>query len=240
MESQHWLCSWDGLNIGNEGHYLRQKGNFMNITLPGHIQITVSLSFLIVIGIIIAVILILQIIALRRRRRRTPAHHAHTPTRQAPTRRTPARRTTPAPPRPAGGGWRMWVPGPPHKTDHRIDHGERVARQHGTARSPEWPRVAHEHLAIEPGCAVCGHRGQGLQVHHIKPFHLHPGLELDPNNLITLCEIPGRDHHLLIGHLDDWDSYNVRVRPDSQRYHKMSADKIRANPNWQKEVLQRP
>jgi 5-methylcytosine-specific restriction endonuclease McrA len=120
------------------------------------------------------------------------------------------------------------------------DHGASVAHRYGRARSPEWPRVAHEHLSHEPACAVCGHRGRGLQVHHIKPFHLYPELELDPKNLITLCEIKGRTHHLLIGHLDDWESYNKRVREDAKRYSHQSATAIKANSTWQKEVSQRP
>jgi 5-methylcytosine-specific restriction protein A len=127
----------------------------------------------------------------------------------------------------------------PVKTRRR-DHGAEVALQYGHSRSPEWPRVAREHLLREPACVTCGYKGQGLQVHHIKPFHLYPKLELDPNNLITLCEIKGRDHHLLIGHLDDWASYNVNVRRDTKVFHKQSALKIRANPVWQKEEHQRP
>ena len=190
----------------------------MNITLPApfHVQVTVSPSVLIVIGIIIVAIIILQIIGVRRRRRHAPA---------------PRRRTR---------GWGRPGSGKPGKTDHRIDHGAHIARKHGHERSPEWSRVAHEHLAIEPACVACGHKGLGLQVHHIKPFHLHPNLELDPNNLITLCEIPDRDHHLLIGHLDDWESHNERVRADVKRFYKMSARQIRANATWQKEVSQRP
>ncbi|HTK07862.1 MAG TPA: HNH endonuclease [Ktedonobacteraceae bacterium] len=120
------------------------------------------------------------------------------------------------------------------------DPGARVAYQHGKPRSPEWPRVAHEHLSHEPACVVCGHRGRGLQVHHIKPFHLYPELELDPKNLITLCEIRGRTHHLLVGHLGDWESYNKRVRVDAKRYSDQSAAAIKANPTWQKEATQRP
>lgn len=120
------------------------------------------------------------------------------------------------------------------------DPGARVANRYGKDRSPEWPRVAQEHLSHQPACVVCGHRGQGLQVHHIKPFHLYPQLELDPHNLITLCEIRGRTHHLLIGHLDDWESYNIHVREDSKRYSHQSAPTIKANPTWQKEVARRP
>jgi hypothetical protein len=74
----------------------------------------------------------------------------------------------------------------------------------------------------------------------MKPFHLYPQLELDPSNLITLCEIKGRDHHLLIGHLDDWESYNPNVRSDTRRYHKENAQQIRSNPEWQREMEERP
>lgn len=122
----------------------------------------------------------------------------------------------------------------------RIDHGAAVARQHGHQRSPQWPRVEKEHLLHEPACVACGHKGKGLQVHHIKPFHLHPQLELDSQNLITLCEIKGRDHHLLLGHLDEWESHNVHVRDDVRRFYGKTALQIRADQNWLKKVKLRP
>jgi 5-methylcytosine-specific restriction endonuclease McrA len=173
-------------------------------------MVHITLSFQALV-IILAVLLIVGFILSRLGKRRTPA--ARRNRRQGPVGRGKTRRP---------------------------DHGRAVARQHGHERSPEWSRVAKEHLLREPTCVVCGYKGQGLQVHHIKPFHLHPKLELDPNNLITLCEIKGRDHHLLIGHLDDWESYNVNVRRDAKVFHKMSDSQIRANPTWQKEEHQRP
>ncbi|HEX7737074.1 MAG TPA: HNH endonuclease signature motif containing protein [Ktedonobacteraceae bacterium] len=121
----------------------------------------------------------------------------------------------------------------------RRDHGLETARKHGKERSPHWFRVAKEHLLRQPACVVCGTR-RGLQVHHIKPFHLHPQLELDPNNLITLCELKGRDHHLLIGHLDEWASFNVNVHEDAKRHRNKTANQIRADPAWQKAVAKRP
>ena len=146
-----------------------------------------------------------------------------------------------APPRTRKSPWRSPFPVKRARTRGGRDHGLAVARKYGHGqRSSEWPAVAHAHLAREPGCMVCGHQGQGLQVHHIKPFHLYPELELDPHNLITLCEIRGRDHHLLIGHLDDWESYNPQVRTDVKKYHKENANTIRANPAWQKEEQHRP
>ncbi|HTK10908.1 MAG TPA: HNH endonuclease signature motif containing protein [Ktedonobacteraceae bacterium] len=120
------------------------------------------------------------------------------------------------------------------------DHGARIARTHGRERSPEWHRVAKEHLLREPSCAACGYKGKKLQVHHIKPFHLHPQLELDPQNLITLCAARGREHHLLLGHLDEWASYNEHIRVDVKRFYRKTAAQIRADLIWQKKLLQRP
>ncbi|GHO61561.1 hypothetical protein KSC_004530 [Ktedonobacter sp. SOSP1-52] len=122
------------------------------------------------------------------------------------------------------------------KQNHRMH----VARRHGHERSPEWARVAKEHRLREPACVACGYRGKDLQVHHIKPFHLHPHLELDPHNLITLCEVRGRDHHLLLGHLDAWSSYNEHIRDDVKRFYRKTAAQIRADLHWQKKMMQRP
>ena len=122
----------------------------------------------------------------------------------------------------------------------RRDYGADIAKRHGRERSPQWQRVRKEHLLREPACAACGHKGRGLQVHHIKPFHLHPQLELDPRNLITLCELRGRDHHLLLGHLNAWESYNEHVRDDARRFYRRTSAQIRSDSSWQKKVLQRP
>lgn len=55
-------------------------------------------------------------------------------------------------------------------------------------------------------------------MHHILPYHLYPDLELDLDNLITLCEKPGHDCHFTFGHLHDWYSFNRLVRADAARY----------------------
>lgn len=80
-------------------------------------------------------------------------------------------------------------------------------------RSPEWAKVRAEHLKIEPACQWCG-RSKNLEVHHIWPFAWPGGdkLELVPDNLITLCESPGYNCHLEIGHLGDFKSRNPKVR----------------------------
>ena len=120
------------------------------------------------------------------------------------------------------------------------DYGAHIARRHGHERSSQWQRVQKEHLLREPVCVVCGHKGKGLQVHHIKPFHLHPQLELDPRNLITLCEVRGREHHLLLGHLGEWQSYNEHIREDTKRFYRKTARQIRADASWQERMKRRP
>ena len=80
------------------------------------------------------------------------------------------------------------------------------------ARSPGWRKVRSERIKLDRGqCRVCTKRKR-LQVHHVRPFRLRPELELDINNTITLC---GRCH-ILIGHLDNWKSFNSNLAADVQ------------------------
>jgi hypothetical protein len=73
-----------------------------------------------------------------------------------------------------------------------------------------------------PACEACGTTAE-LNVHHIKPFHIYPELELDHTNLITLCRV----HHFTIGHDSDgpwkpakpaWTSANPNVVADSKKW----------------------
>lgn len=82
-----------------------------------------------------------------------------------------------------------------------------------TLRSPKWAALAKRFVKGK-SCAACG-RSECLVVHHIKPFHLHPELELEEGNLIVLCEGKIVNCHLAIGHLFNWRSYNVDVAQDS-------------------------
>ena len=80
-------------------------------------------------------------------------------------------------------------------------------------RSKKWRRMAKAHLKKEPTCQWCGNT-TALEVHHIRPFQLFPELELDPNNLITLCDnmIVGIRCHLRQGHLSDYARWNPLIR----------------------------
>lgn len=93
----------------------------------------------------------------------------------------------------------------------------------GKRRSTRWPSVRARHLREHPACAACGSREQ-LSVHHIRPYHKFPELELDPDNFITLCEY--HNCHLLLGHLCSWYSNNPAVARDAARF----LQKIRNRP----------
>jgi 5-methylcytosine-specific restriction protein A len=86
-----------------------------------------------------------------------------------------------------------------------------------SVRSSKWQTVRKNFLESHKTCASCGN-SNNLQVHHKKPFHIHPELELESTNLITLCEEKGdAGCHLKIGHLGDWKSYNPNVEKDAKK-----------------------
>lgn len=89
----------------------------------------------------------------------------------------------------------------------------------GAKRSAQWPGVRKAHLATNPTCSVCGGKNK-LEVHHMMPFHLDPSLELNPSNLITLCESKksGITCHLFFGHLGSYKRFNPRVMDDSKTW----------------------
>ena len=92
------------------------------------------------------------------------------------------------------------------------------------ARSPQWAGVRKAWLKLNPACAACGST-DNLEVHHMQPYHLHPDLELDNKNFITLCE-NGGNCHFFVGHLKDWKSFNSTVREDA----KIVLKKIKSRP----------
>jgi hypothetical protein len=94
-------------------------------------------------------------------------------------------------------------------------------------RSGSWPRVRAEHLKAHPACAVCGGTDK-LEVHHKRPFHLQPELELDSANLITLCEAnkDGVNCHLFVGHLGCFKAFNPAVDDDAAAWEQ----KLKARP----------
>ena len=85
-------------------------------------------------------------------------------------------------------------------------------------RSTHWSTVRKRHLEKHPTCAVCGGK-KLLNVHHIRPFHLFKKLELEPSNLITLCEkseVLGGNCHLIFGHAGNWKRFVPHVVANAQ------------------------
>jgi hypothetical protein len=80
-----------------------------------------------------------------------------------------------------------------------------------TNRSPKWRQLRKTHLIKQPNCMVCG-SSYRPEVHHIIPVHLDPSKELDPNNLITLCD---KYCHFIFGHLMNWWSHNPDIIEDA-------------------------
>lgn len=90
-------------------------------------------------------------------------------------------------------------------------------------RSSRWSSVRKNHIENNPTCAACGNTKK-LEVHHIEPVHVNPDRELDPSNLITLCDSPC---HIVFGHLMNYKSYNPDVAQDCQKY----LERITNRPN---------
>jgi hypothetical protein len=91
-----------------------------------------------------------------------------------------------------------------------LDHVRGVAIEQ--PRSIHWFQVRNKYLKEHNHCAFCD-TTEHLEVHHIKPFHLYPELELDTDNFITLCE-GNTKCHLLQGHFDNWRTFNSHIVAD--------------------------
>ena len=94
-------------------------------------------------------------------------------------------------------------------------------------RSSHWETVRKAHLKLHPACAACGET-KSLEVHHIHPFSNDPELELDPNNLITLCECAshGICCHIFVGHAGDYTKYNPNVVADAAHIAEMFKNRL--------------
>jgi len=77
------------------------------------------------------------------------------------------------------------------------------------SRSNDWEKVKSNYLSKHSHCAYCG-TSTGLVVHHIIPYHIDHTEELNPNNLITLCEA-GNNCHLKHGHLNNYKGFNPQI-----------------------------
>lgn len=93
---------------------------------------------------------------------------------------------------------------------HRITGAAQVRPR---SRSWAWRLVSRSHLRKFPTCAACG-SARSVVAHHIIPVSVDPTLELNPSNLLTLCESSAINFncHLYIGHGGNWSAYNPHCR----------------------------
>jgi hypothetical protein len=122
--------------------------------------------------------------------------------------------------------------------------GRAILQKNGIQRSPLWDKVQRAFRTAHPRCAACDETAE-VDVHHKFPFHYvvacgRPDLELDPRNLVTLCTRRGCQHHLLLGHLGNWESYNPAVTSFIKRYVGQGSTGIRAAAAWKKAAAARP
>ncbi len=98
------------------------------------------------------------------------------------------------------------------------------ARLGGASRSDKWPAFRAEYAKTHPPiCAVCGGKSK-LNLHHLRPFHAFPELELIESNVVWLCN--KNLCHIRIGHLSDFQSINPTGKEDIKLWH----DKIASRP----------
>ena len=78
-------------------------------------------------------------------------------------------------------------------------------------RNSKWRKLRNNFLK-DACCAVCGGIDK-LEAHHVVPFHEAPERELDPSNLLALCESKksGINCHLFVGHLGDYKKANRSI-----------------------------
>ena len=80
-------------------------------------------------------------------------------------------------------------------------------------RSSQWTKVRALHLKHYPKCVLTDisyKEVDDMEVHHVKSFHEHPELELEPSNLRTIR----RPFHWLFGHFLNWEKINSHFDED--------------------------
>ena len=103
-----------------------------------------------------------------------------------------------------------------------------AGKSNGNRRSPKWSAARDAFLKLHPACEVCDGK-KGLVAHHIVPFFMDRSKELDPNNLVALCEEnPTINCHLWAGHGGNFADYNPHVKKTIRFMHWLKTCKQRA------------
>lgn len=94
-------------------------------------------------------------------------------------------------------------------------------RLFGSKRDPRWAQFRRE-IIFQRGykCEATG-KTENIELHHCKPFHKYPELELDPDNVILL----ERGVHFDIAHLCSWRSWNKDIKEDARKLREKIANR---------------
>lgn len=75
-------------------------------------------------------------------------------------------------------------------------------RTQGLGRDPRWRTACKRYLVQHPKCVCCGQDAK--TVHHVKPVHVAPELEMVPENWAAVCD----KCHFSCGHGNNWKKWN--------------------------------
>jgi hypothetical protein len=111
-------------------------------------------------------------------------------------------------------------------------------------RPREVTEAQHTYLLTHPACAVCGGVDHA-QAHHIIDYGACSAIDRvdiakDQRDFITLCEKPGSNHHLEVGHLGVFTSINLDVIQDSARWRGLEIEQIINDTYFQEKKAKRP
>ncbi len=118
-----------------------------------------------------------------------------------------------------------------------------VLIKHELQRSRKWSSFRKRIIKQRNG--VCEFSGvtTDLEAHHIVPFHIgvllgKPHLELEERNIIILSGSPV-NYHLLIGHLNSFQSFNPFISKCTELAH-LNNTEIKNNSIWRELRDNRP
>ena len=112
-------------------------------------------------------------------------------------------------------------------------------------RSEHWHTCEHAFMQASVGCVMCGRKDVPRNAHHIVPYHFlvtvgRPDLECDPRILADMCVEHEEEHHLLVGHLGSFESYNPKLMECVEKWRGFNKLQIQIRDDYRAFVADRP
>lgn len=117
-----------------------------------------------------------------------------------------------------------------------------VHQYYALARSPHWRHFRDQIIKARGKCELSG-VATDLEAHHIIPFHFgvllgRNYIELDERNILVISGGPV-NLHLLLGHCNSFQSFNLQVR-HAAKWAAMREEDIKDDHDWQMLAMHRP